>query len=81
MRSVRLLVAILLVTLWAGITFMLWLTSALMSVDEEWGGWGDVLLDPYIMGPYLAVTMACIGGAVLLCRGQLGSRYPNHGEE
>ena len=77
-RLVRLVAAALLVAIWASTTFMFWLTTALMSIDEEWRGWGD-LLDPYVVGFYLAVTLICIGAAVLLCRNQLGRRHPNSG--
>ena len=48
---------------WVVISLFLVLAAGLMSVDEEWNGWSDVLLNPYVMGPYILVTLLC--GAVL----------------
>jgi hypothetical protein len=45
-----------------------WFVGWMMSVDEEWTGWGDVLLNPYIMGPTFVAALGCVGGAVLLYR-------------
>jgi len=41
---------------WLTISLFLVLAAGLMSVDEESQGWSDVLLNPYIMLPYIAVT-------------------------
>ncbi len=41
---------------WLTISAFLLLGVGLMSVDEESQGWSDVLLNPYIMLPYIAVT-------------------------
>jgi hypothetical protein len=32
------------------------IAGQLMSIDEEWNGWGDVLLNPFIVLPYVAIT-------------------------
>lgn len=49
---------------------MIWLTGSLMSVDEEWTGWGDVLLNPYLVLPYVVVSVALLGGAWALLRAE-----------
>jgi len=43
---------------WLVISGSLVVGAQLMSVDEEWQGWGDVFLNPYIMLPYLAFSIA-----------------------
>jgi hypothetical protein len=81
-RAIRLIAATLLLLVWAYVTFLFWITPALMSVDEEWEGWGDALLDPYIVGAYALATIMTVGGAILLMRGQFRpheSRPPDLG--
>jgi hypothetical protein len=51
-------VAGLLFSLWLFYTLLVWFGGYMMSVDEEWEGWGEVLLNPYIMGIW-----ALLGGA------------------
>jgi hypothetical protein len=58
----------LLVGLWVGWTWFAWLLSSLMSLDEEWEGWGDVLLNPYIVGSYAAVSAVLLVPSFLLLR-------------
>jgi hypothetical protein len=41
---------------WASATALGWLIGSLMSLDEEWTGWGDVVLNPFLMAPYFTFT-------------------------
>lgn len=67
-RLLRLVVGVLLVALWAYGTFVFWITAQLMKLDEEWQGWGDVLLNQYIVGPYVVASVAILGAAYFLLR-------------
>lgn len=49
-RTVYPVAAGLLFGLWLFYTLLLGFLGQMMSVDEEWQGWGDVLLIPYFMG-------------------------------
>jgi fumarate reductase subunit C len=42
---------------WASLTLLLVLVGMLMSLDEEWRGWGDLVLNPYVVVPYVGVTI------------------------
>ena len=53
---------------WLFVTLMILLAGNLMSVDEEWEGWGDVLLNPYLIVPYLAITTGAALGVWALRR-------------
>jgi len=64
----RRLAAVALFGIAVAVTATLWFLSQAMSVDEEWAGLGDILLNPYIMLPYLVVTLACVAGATVLAR-------------
>ena len=68
-----------LVALWVGGSLMLWLTGGLMSVDEEWQGWGDILLNPFVVGPWLAVTGACAASGLALTRHEKANRISRDG--
>jgi hypothetical protein len=52
-RTVYPLAAGILFLVWVLYTVLLAFVGQLMSVDEEWQGWGDVFLNPYIMGPWV----------------------------
>lgn len=60
----------------AGLLFGLWLLYTLsmgfggymMSVDEEWEGWGDIFLNPYIMGIWTLLGGAFVTFALLHLR-------------
>ena len=54
--------------LWVLFTLLLWFVGSLMSVDEEWKGWGDVLLNPYMMAPWLLLAAAFVTFALLHLR-------------
>jgi uncharacterized BrkB/YihY/UPF0761 family membrane protein len=41
---------------WVVGSFTMLIAAQLMSVDEEWTGWGDVLLNPYIVLPYVVIS-------------------------
>ena len=58
----------LLIALWLGWTLFAWLVASLMSVDEEWDGWSDVLLNPFSVGVYVAVTAALLLPSFLMLR-------------
>ena len=60
---------------------MLWLTGTLMSVDEEWQGWGDLLLNPFVVGPWLALTGACAASSLALVRHEKAAEYRRGGHE
>lgn len=55
-RTVYPLAAGLLFALWLLYTLCLWFVGQLMSIDEEWQGWGDVLLNPYLMGLWVLLA-------------------------
>ena len=38
------------------LTYTMLVVGQLMSLDEEWTGWGDVLLNPYIVLPYVVIS-------------------------
>ncbi len=65
-------IAIVLLGLWAYGSSILWSTARLMSLDEEWQGWGDVLLNPYIVGPYLVASGVLLIPAGMLLRRRSG---------
>lgn len=46
--------------LWVFYTLSLLLVGNLMSVDEDWEGWGDIFLNPYIMVPWLLLGTAFV---------------------
>lgn len=52
--------SLLTVAVWAYANTVFLIVVSLMSLDEEWRGWGDVLLNPYIMVPYVLFT--CVAG-------------------
>ena len=58
---------------------MLWLTGGLMSVDEEWHGWGDLLLNPFVVGPWLALTGAAAASGLALTRHEKANRISPDG--
>jgi len=41
---------------WVVLSFTMLLVAQLMSLDEEWTGWGDVFLNPYIVLPYIGIS-------------------------
>ena len=53
---------------WLIVSLFLVLAAGLMSVDEGWHGWSDVLLNPYVMGPYILVTLLSGSALWLLFR-------------
>lgn len=71
--------------LWAYGTWILWIVERLASLDEEWQGWADVLLNPYIVGPYVVASAVLLIPAVMLlsrrdgAAGAKGSRSGAHG--
>lgn len=32
--------------------------GAMLSIDEEWSGWTGFLLNPYLVGPYVLLSVA-----------------------
>lgn len=62
-----------LASIWLIVTLGIVMAGYLMSVDEEWTGWGDVLLNPYLVVPYVAYSGLSVGGLWLLCRKPLGA--------
>ena len=52
-RTVYALVGGLSFLAWVLYTMLLLFTGQLASVDEEWQGWGDVFLNPYLMAPWV----------------------------
>lgn len=52
--------------------------GSLMSLDEEWDGWGALLLNPYIAGPYATLSLAT---ALCLKLSGLFSGVDNHDDE
>lgn len=67
-RLLRLVLGVLLVAVWAYGTVVLGLMAKLMSLDEEWRGWGDLLLNQYLVAPYVVASVALLGAAFfLLC--------------
>jgi hypothetical protein len=48
---------------WVVGSFTMLIAAQLMSVDEEWTGGGDVLLNPYIVLPYIVISG--LGGMAL----------------
>jgi hypothetical protein len=67
-RIVYPVVAGLLFSLWLFYTILVWFGGYMMSVDEEWEGWGDVLLNPYIMGIWTLLGGAFAAFALLYLR-------------
>lgn len=55
-RALATAAAGLIVVGWALLSLFLVVAASLMSVDEESQGWSDVLLNPYVVGPYLLLT-------------------------
>lgn len=53
---------------WLSGTAILWIVAQLMSLDEEWHGWGDVLLNPYIVAAYILASACLLVPAVRLVR-------------
>lgn len=68
MNAWRIGVAGILVATWLAWTWFNWLVSALMSLDEEWEGWPDHLLNPYIVLSYLVPSALLLVPAYLLAR-------------
>ena len=54
--------------LWVLWTLLLWFVGSLLSVDEEWQGWGDVFLNPYMMVPWLLLGAAFVTFGLLHLR-------------
>ena len=57
-----------LLSAWLAWTWFAWVIVSLASVDEEWTGWEDVLLDPYIVGVYTSVSVVLLVPCFLLVR-------------
>lgn len=59
-ESLKFVVGLVIVGSWLFVSAILAVTAQLMRVDEAWQGWGDVLLNPFIVLSYLAfsATMA-----------------------
>ncbi|HUR17656.1 MAG TPA: hypothetical protein VMZ51_01810 [Acidimicrobiales bacterium] len=75
MRTIRTPLACAIALGWLFVTLMILFGGYLMSVDEEWEGWGDVLLNPYLVVSYLAITA---GAAVAVCMPSVDDRLePN----
>lgn len=49
--KVRIVIAVCVAIAWSAILALGAIAGQLMSLDEEWHGWGDILLNPYLMVP------------------------------
>lgn len=67
-RAIRTALACVIAVGWLIVTLLILLSGNLMSLDEEWEGWGDILLNPYLIVPYLAITTGAAVGVWALCR-------------
>ena len=67
-RTLCPIVAGLLFWAWLAYTLLLGMTGQMMSVDEEWQGWGDVLLNPVLMGLWTLLGGAFAAFALLHLR-------------
>lgn len=56
-KNLRFAAAAAMLLAWASLTLLLVLVGMLMSLDEEWRGWGDLVLNPYVVVPYVSVTI------------------------
>jgi hypothetical protein len=59
-RTVYPVAAGLLFGLWVLLTLLLAFVGQMMNVDEEWQGWGDIVLNPYFIAPWVLVGIAFI---------------------
>jgi len=60
--------AAVLVVVWMYAAVLLYVVGSLMSLDQEWTGWGDIFANPYILlviVPFSAVVAVAV---VLLLR-------------
>jgi len=56
LETLRFLAGLGILGTWVVLTFTMLVVGQLMSLDEEWTGWGDVLLNPYIVLPYVVIS-------------------------
>jgi len=62
---------------WVVLTALLVFVGTLMSVDEEWRGWSDMLLNPLVMIPYILATALAAATIVFLIRSSRRARDPD----
>lgn len=67
-RGLRVAFASVIAVGWLTVTVLMLVAGNLMSVDEEWDGWGDILLNPYLIVPYVVITAGVTAGVWALCR-------------
>jgi hypothetical protein len=72
MRIARVIAAVLIGAAWCvGVALMV-LAGSLMSIDEEWTGWGDLFLNPYLMVPGVLITLGVVWSISRLIRPSRG---------
>lgn len=49
--KLRIVAAACIAVAWSAVLVLFAIAGQLMSLDEEWHGWGDILLNPYLMMP------------------------------
>lgn len=53
----RVAAVMVIIVMWLVASATVILFGLILSVDEEWQGWSDVLLNPYLMIPYILVIV------------------------